>query len=74
MRALLLETALAQGSYGWPVGRLTLAASTPANASASWVRDYLLVGGLGGGVGSSGSVVASMEGLQLGALDFQPTR
>ncbi|GLC59525.1 hypothetical protein PLESTB_001496700 [Pleodorina starrii] len=74
MRALMLDTALASGSFGWPVGRIAPAATSSTSGNASWVRDYLLIGGLGGGVGSNGSVVVSMEGQQLGYLEFQPTR
>ncbi|GIL91060.1 hypothetical protein Vretifemale_18750, partial [Volvox reticuliferus] len=74
MRPLVLESALTQGSFGWPVGRITPAASTPSNASAlSWVQDYYMIGGLGGGVNGNGTVVAFVEGQQLGKLEFQPT-
>ncbi|GFR39604.1 hypothetical protein Agub_g64, partial [Astrephomene gubernaculifera] len=74
MRAMLVDTSLTSGSLGWPMGRLTMEAPTSSNSSASWVRDYLMVGGAGGGVGSSGTVVASIEGLQQGSLSFQPSR
>ncbi|EFJ44930.1 hypothetical protein VOLCADRAFT_118525 [Volvox carteri f. nagariensis] len=51
------------------------AASTTSNASvSSWVRDYVLVGGLGGGVVSDGTVLAFVEDQQLGKLDFKPAR
>jgi hypothetical protein len=73
MQALVLNTELYQGSFGWPVGRAAQAVPAAGNTS-SWYRDYLLVGGLGGSVSINGSIVASMEGQPLGYLDFQPAR
>ncbi|KAG2444871.1 hypothetical protein HXX76_001609 [Chlamydomonas incerta] len=72
MRALRLDVALSSGSLGWPVSRLMPANDTGSNSS--WVQDFALVGGLGGSVGSTGAVVASVEGLPLGAFVFQPSR
>ncbi|KAG2496180.1 hypothetical protein HYH03_005780 [Edaphochlamys debaryana] len=72
MRALVLETSLAAGSLGWPLGSLTPVAGTGDNTS--WVREFALVGGAGGAVGSDATVLASMEGVPLGSLTVTPWR
>lgn len=72
MRAVRLDVALSSGSLGWPVSRLMPANDTGSNSS--WVQDFAITGGLGGSVGNTGAVVASVEGLPLGAFVFQPSR
>ncbi|PNH00991.1 hypothetical protein TSOC_013152 [Tetrabaena socialis] len=72
LRALRLDTSLTPGSLGWPVGRLT--AANGSSPGPSWVRDYVMLGGAGGAVGSDGTIVASMEGVAMGSLRYRPVR
>lgn len=82
MQALRIDAALSASSTGWPVGlpltfpqrAFTTSPSANSTQGPSWTREYALVGGIGGVVGSGGALIASVDGSPVGLATYSPSR